>query len=199
MYPKAPIRAPAPVKAPTPLLAPVVPARSPASGYYYYAPIPEALPCRISRRRSSCVSVTPKMWSACSTTCVPPMATRRRVAPPPPMRTLACDPEKDPSCRPQLVQKAPSGVFHRYPTCDTTTDPYCLLRMRQAAQNQEAAPPPSSLKRPCNPLVDSDCNPLTATRFVDLSRYAQTQEKEREQDPQDEPAPARGLGLRSPL
>lgn len=36
---------------------------------------------------------------------------------------LGCDP-KDPTCKPQLVQKAPSGLFLRYPNCDPR-DPRC--------------------------------------------------------------------------
>ncbi|XP_061096406.1 uncharacterized protein LOC133127490 isoform X2 [Conger conger] len=192
MYPKAPIRAPAPVKAPAPVLAPVAPGKSPASGYYYYSPIQK--PFLSAQQKAELLRI-------CDAKDVECMQYHLRAAygytpsggPAPSYAHLGCDPERDLNCRPQLVQKAPSGMFHRYPTCDLTTDPYCLMRMHQAGQNQEAAAPPSALKRPCNPLVDNGCNPLTATRFVDLSRYMQTQEKGREQDPQDEPAPARGL------
>ncbi|XP_064188655.1 actinodin1 isoform X1 [Anguilla rostrata] len=195
MYPKAsirapaPIKAPAPVKAPAPILAPVVPARSPASGYYYYAPIPK--PFLSAQQKAELLRI-------CDTKDVECLQYHLRAAygytpsagPAPSYAHLGCDPKKDPNCTPQLVQKAPSGMFYRYPTCDPTTDPYCLMRMHQAAQNQQPAAPPAGLKRPCNPLLDKNCNPLTATRLVDLSQYMQTQEKEKQQDPQDEPAPA---------
>ena len=38
---------------------------------------------------------------------------------------LGCDPKKDPGCQPQLVQKAPSGVYLKYPNCDPLRDPRC--------------------------------------------------------------------------
>ncbi|KAG5850408.1 hypothetical protein ANANG_G00082070 [Anguilla anguilla] len=162
---------------------------SPASGYYYYAPIPK--PFLSAQQKAELLRI-------CDTKDVECLQYHLRAAygytpsagPAPSYAHLGCDPKKDPNCTPQLVQKAPSGMFYRYPTCDPTTDPYCLMRMHQAAQNQQPAAPPAGLKRPCNPLLDKNCNPLTATRLVDLSQYMQTQEKEKQQDPQDEPAPA---------
>jgi len=38
---------------------------------------------------------------------------------------LGCDPKKDPTCKPKLVQKAPSGLYLQYPNCDPLRDPYC--------------------------------------------------------------------------
>lgn len=38
---------------------------------------------------------------------------------------LGCDPKKDPTCKPKLVQKAPSGLYLQYPNCNPLQDPHC--------------------------------------------------------------------------
>ncbi|XP_036376270.1 actinodin1 [Megalops cyprinoides] len=183
VYPKAPYTAPAPppapVKAPAPVRAPVVPVKVPGSGYYYYAP--QYQPFLSAQQRAELLRI-------CDAKDVECLQYHLRAAyghsasagPAPSYAHLGCDPKKDPNCMPQLVQKAPSGLYSQYPVCDPRYDPYCLLRPL-VAQNIEA--PPGD--RPCNPLLDDNCNPLTATRLADLSRPAQ------DEDPKDEPAGAR--------
>ncbi|KAI1891318.1 hypothetical protein AGOR_G00142560 [Albula goreensis] len=187
----APIKPPppAPAKAPAPVRVPVYPVKAPASGYYYYAPLQQSF--LTAQQRSELLRI-------CDAKDVECLQYHLRAAygykpsagPAPSYAHLGCDPKKDPACRPQLVQKGPSGLYSPYLPCDLASDPYCLLRaaQAQAAQNLEAA----GGEKPCNPLLDDNCNPLTATRLADLSRYVQPKAQEQEQAPRDEPAPASG-------
>uniref|UniRef100_A0A8C2Z6D7 Actinodin1 n=1 Tax=Cyclopterus lumpus TaxID=8103 RepID=A0A8C2Z6D7_CYCLU len=70
---------------------------------------------------------------------------------------LGCDPSKDPSCKPKLVQKASSGLYLQYPNCDPLRDPLCAHTAPRAPNPPAAAGPGS-----CNPLYEEGCNPLTA-------------------------------------
>ncbi|CDQ92067.1 unnamed protein product [Oncorhynchus mykiss] len=105
---------------------------------------------------------------------------RPATGPAPSYAALGCNPTKDPYCRPQLVEKGPSGFFHLYPTCDPATDPLCMASV--------ATPPPTPLETPkeqhCNPLFDKGCNPLTANKLAGLTKPVL------EYTPKDVPAPA---------
>uniref|UniRef100_A0A672GF76 Actinodin1 n=1 Tax=Salarias fasciatus TaxID=181472 RepID=A0A672GF76_SALFA len=86
---------------------------------------------------------------------------------------LGCDPKKDPSCKPKLVQKAPSGLYLQYPNCDPLRDPFCAYSASRAPNPPAPAGPGS-----CNPLYEDNCNPLTATRFASPPNLYKGEEKD---------------------
>uniref|UniRef100_A0A8C7PGX0 Actinodin1 n=1 Tax=Oncorhynchus mykiss TaxID=8022 RepID=A0A8C7PGX0_ONCMY len=149
---------PAPVKAPAPLYArsPVA-IKDPHSGYYYYSPAVQSF---LSKEQKS------ELLRICSAEDVECLQFHLRAAfghkpsagPLPSYAHLGCDP-KDPACKPQLVQKGPSGLFLRYPNCDPR-DPRCAYAPRAPAPYAPAGP------GSCNPLFEDGCNPLTATKFA---------------------------------
>lgn len=57
---------------------------------------------------------------------------------------LGCDPHKDPSCKPKLVQKAPSGLYLQYPNCDPLRDPYCAYAASLAVRQLRESDPPAA-------------------------------------------------------
>uniref|UniRef100_A0A8C7DQ36 Actinodin1 n=1 Tax=Oncorhynchus kisutch TaxID=8019 RepID=A0A8C7DQ36_ONCKI len=150
---------PAPVKAPAPLYArsPVA-IKDPHSGYYYY--YSPAVQSFLSKEQKS------ELLRICSAEDVECLQFHLRAAfghkpsagPLPSYAHLGCDP-KDPACKPQLVQKGPSGLFLRYPNCDPR-DPRCAYAPRAPAPYAPAGP------GSCNPLFEDGCNPLTATKFA---------------------------------
>lgn len=92
---------------------------------------------------------------------------------------LGCDPTKDPYCRPKLVARGPSGLYHLYPGCNPATDPLCVANVAApAAQTAEGEAPKDKF---CNPLYDEGCNPLTAGKLSGLTSPIYV--------PKDEPAP----------
>ncbi|XP_030623434.1 actinodin1 [Chanos chanos] len=180
--------APAPVKAPAYIHSPVV--KDPRSGYYYYAPMVQSF--LTSEQKAELLRI-------CDAEDVECLQYHLRAAygyrpasgSVPSYAHLGCDPKTDPKCMPQLVQKTPSGLYLRYPHCDPRVDPYCAYAAAlQAAQNTEAPSPSAPLERPCNPLFDDNCNPLTATKFASLGLEPES--------PKDEPASASGA-LRAPV
>ncbi|XP_015246139.1 PREDICTED: AT-rich interactive domain-containing protein 1A-like [Cyprinodon variegatus] len=154
----------APAKAPAPLYVRAAPqAKDPASGHYYYSPSAMSF---LSREQKA------ELLRICSADDVECLQYHLRAAygyrpsagPLPSYSHLGCDPKKDPSCTPKLVQKAPSGLYLQYPNCDPQRDPYCAYGaslMAPRAPNPPAHAGPGS----CNPLFEDNCNPLTATRF----------------------------------
>ncbi|KAL7374144.1 hypothetical protein ABVT39_022821 [Epinephelus coioides] len=168
--------APAPVKAPAPLyVRSAAPAKDPQSGYYYYAP--SAVPFLSKEQKAELLRI-------CSSDDVECLQYHLRAAygyapsagPPPSYAHLGCDPKKDPSCKPKLVQKAPSGLYLQYPNCDPR-DPLCAHAaslVAPRAPNPPAAAGPGS----CNPLFEEGCNPLTATRFATPPEAYKSEEKE---------------------
>uniref|UniRef100_A0A4W6BSZ4 Actinodin1 n=2 Tax=Lates calcarifer TaxID=8187 RepID=A0A4W6BSZ4_LATCA len=96
---------------------------------------------------------------------------------------LGCDPKKDPTCKPKLVQKAPSGLYLQYPGCDPLRDPFCAYAAPRAPNPPAPAGPGS-----CNPLFEDGCNPLTATKFATPPEAYNTEETDEaapESDPND--------------
>uniref|UniRef100_A0A8C2Z6E0 Actinodin1 n=1 Tax=Cyclopterus lumpus TaxID=8103 RepID=A0A8C2Z6E0_CYCLU len=81
---------------------------------------------------------------------------------------LGCDPSKDPSCKPKLVQKASSGLYLQYPNCDPLRDPLCAHTASLVVSG------PGS----CNPLYEEGCNPLTATRFANPPKAYQNEKED---------------------
>ncbi|XP_037389706.1 actinodin1 [Pygocentrus nattereri] len=183
----APVKTPVPVKAPAPVAiktpayfrSPVV--KDPRSGYYYHASLTQ--PFLSAEQRAELLRI-------CDAEDVECLQYHLRAAygynaptgPLPSYSHLGCDPKSDPNCVPHLVQKTPSGLYLRYPNCDPRVDPYCAYAAAlAAAQNVEAPSAPAPLERPCNPLYDQNCNPLTAIKFASLAASAD--------EPKDEPAP----------
>ncbi|XP_072534540.1 actinodin1 [Salminus brasiliensis] len=176
----APVKmpAPAPVKTPAYIRTPVV--KDPRSGYYYYSPMLQ--PFLSAEQKAELLRI-------CDTEDVECLQYHLRAAygykaasgALPSYAHLGCDPKSDPNCRPQLVQKAPSGLYLRYPNCDPRVDPYCAYAASMAAAQKMEAPSPSApLERPCNPLYEENCNPLTAIGYARLAS----------DEPKDESAPA---------
>ncbi|KAK6299611.1 hypothetical protein J4Q44_G00296440 [Coregonus suidteri] len=173
--------APAPVKAPAPLYArsPVA-VKDPHSGYYYYSPAVQSF---LSKEQKA------ELLRICSAEDVECLQFHLRAAfgykpsagPLPSYAHLGCDP-KDPACKPQLVQKAPSGLFLRYPNCDPR-DPRCAYAASLQAPRAPAPPAPAG-PGSCNPLFEDGCNPLTATKFA-------TAPEEFNDEHKDEPAAMR--------
>ncbi|KAM9790543.1 actinodin2 isoform 1-T1 [Syngnathus typhle] len=151
--------APAPAKAPAPILPMAL--KSP-TGFYHYAPILEPF---LSQEQKA------ELLRICSHDDVECLQYHLRAAygyrpaagPALPYAALKCDP-KDPYCKPMIVQKAPTGYYHRlYPTCDPA-DPLCVAS--PAGLGDDPAPQ----EQHCNPLFDAGCNPLTATKLGGLTK-----------------------------
>ncbi|XP_061877957.1 actinodin1 isoform X1 [Entelurus aequoreus] len=168
--------APAPVKTPAPLYVRSSPAKEPQSGYHYFAP--------------SSISFLPKEQKAellriCGAEDVECLQYHLRAAygyspsggAPPSYAQLGCDPQKDPTCIPQLVPRAPSGLHLKYPNCDPLRDPYCAYSASQAAPRASKIPAPAGIGS-CNPLFEDGCNPLTATKFASPPESYQQEEPE---------------------
>ncbi|XP_026792065.3 actinodin2 isoform X1 [Pangasianodon hypophthalmus] len=159
--PEEPPPAPVSVKSPSPLLLPS-PIRTP-SGYHYYAPALQ--PFLSSEQRAELLRI-------CSPSDVECLQYHLRAAygyrpaltPVPSYAYLGCDPSKDPYCRPTMLAKNPSGLYHVYPHCNPAVDPLCVSNIAPAAQSAEEAP----REQHCNPLFETGCNPLTANRLVTL-------------------------------
>ncbi|XP_051538109.1 uncharacterized protein LOC127431622 [Myxocyprinus asiaticus] len=160
----APAPAPAPVKAPAYLHTPVV--KDPRSGNYYYSQLVQ--PFLSAQQRAELL----RICDAEDVECLQyhlraAYGYKPAAALGPSYAHLGCDPKIEPHCVPHLVQKAPSGLYQSYPHCDPRVDPYCAHAAALAsAQNLEAPSSPPTSDRPCNPLYDDNCNPLTATRFA---------------------------------
>ncbi|XP_056594938.1 actinodin1 [Triplophysa dalaica] len=178
----APVKAaaPAPVKAPAYLRTPVM--KDPRSGHYYYSPLVQSF---LTAEQKS------ELLRICDAEDVECLQYHLRAAygykpaavMAPSYAHLGCDPKTDPRCVPHLSQKAPSSLYTAYPHCDPRVDPYCAYAYALASsQNLEAPSSPSASERPCNPLYDDSCNPLTASRFGSLSYNA----------PKDEPSSESG-------
>ncbi|KAJ8389641.1 hypothetical protein AAFF_G00118780 [Aldrovandia affinis] len=177
-----PAKAPAPIKGPIPILTPLLPLPGNAPlGYYYYAPVLE--PFLKPEQRAELLRI-------CDPTDVECLQYHLRAAygyrpasgPAPSYSHLGCDPKKNPFCKPTLVQKSPTGLYHLYPTCDPEFDPFCkpgaLAPAPQAAKSDEAPKEQS-----CNPIFDDNCNPLTATKLAGITKPVL------EYTPTEEPAP----------
>ncbi|XP_034416589.1 actinodin1 [Cyclopterus lumpus] len=169
--------APAPVKAPAPLyVRSAAPAKDPQSGYYYYSPSAASF---LSKEQKA------ELLRICSSDDVECLQYHLRAAhghapsagPLPSYAHLGCDPSKDPSCKPKLVQKASSGLYLQYPNCDPLRDPLCAHTaslVAPRAPNPPAAAGPGS----CNPLYEEGCNPLTATRFANPPKAYQNEKED---------------------
>ncbi|XP_070841851.1 actinodin1 [Chaetodon trifascialis] len=169
--------APAPVKAPAPLyVRSAAPAKDPQSGYYYYAP--SAVPFLSKEQKAELLRI-------CSSDDVECLQYHLRAAyghvpsagPLPSYAHLGCDPKKDPTCKPKLVQKAPSGLYMQYPNCDPLRDPLCAYAASLVAPRAPSPPAPAG-PGSCNPLFEEGCNPLTATRFASPPEAYNNEEKE---------------------
>ncbi|KAM9551023.1 uncharacterized protein ACWYII_026142 isoform 2-T2 [Salvelinus alpinus] len=171
---------PGPVKAPAPnyVRSPVA-VKEPHSGYYYS---PAVQPFLSKEQKAELLRI-------CSAEDVDCLQYHLRAAfghnpsagPLPSYAHLGCDP-KDPTCKPQLVQKAPSGLFRRYPNCDPR-DPRCAYAASLQAPHAPAPPAPAG-PGSCNPLFEDGCNPLTATKYA-------TAPEEFKEEHKDEPAAMR--------
>ncbi|XP_045911454.1 actinodin1 [Micropterus dolomieu] len=168
--------APAPVKAPAPLyVRSAAPAKDPQSGYYYYAP--SAVPFLSKEQKVELLRI-------CSSDDVECLQYHLRAAhgyapsagPLPSYAHLGCDPKKDPTCKPKLVQKTPSGHYLQYPNCDPR-DPLCAYAASLVAPRTPNPPAPAG-PGSCNPLFEEGCNPLTATRFATPPEAYRNEEKE---------------------
>uniref|UniRef100_A0A8B9L100 Actinodin1 n=1 Tax=Astyanax mexicanus TaxID=7994 RepID=A0A8B9L100_ASTMX len=190
-YP-ASVKSPAPVKVPVPaplktpayIRTPVV--KDPRSGYYYYSSMLQ--PFLSAEQKNELLRICDAEDIECLQYHLrAAYGYKAAVAPHPSYAHLGCDPKSDPHCRPQLVQKTPAGLYLRYPHCDPR-DPYCAYAASlAAAQNLEAPSPPAPLERPCNPLYEENCNPLTAIKYGSLAS----------DEPKDEPTPA-ASAMRAP-
>ncbi|XP_069015487.1 actinodin1 [Embiotoca jacksoni] len=154
--------APAPVKSPAPLyVRSAASAKDPQSGYYYYAP--SAVPFLSKEQKAELLRV-------CAPEDVECLQYHLRAAhgytpsagSAPSYAHLGCDPTKNPSCKPKLVQKAPSGLYLQYPNCDPLRDPRCAYAAAARAPSPAVSAGPGS----CNPIFEEGCNPLTATRLA---------------------------------
>nr|XP_015810962.2 actinodin1 [Nothobranchius furzeri]XP_054607014.1 actinodin1 [Nothobranchius furzeri] len=155
----------APAKAPAPLYvrSAAAPAKDQQSGYYHYAP--SAVSFLTAEQKAELLRI-------CSSDDVDCLQYHLRAAygyhpsaaSLPSYAHLGCDPKKDPSCKPKLVQKAPSGLYSQYPNCDPYRDPYCAYAASLAAPRAPNPPAPAG-PGSCNPLFEDNCNPLTATRY----------------------------------
>ncbi|XP_060950242.1 actinodin1 [Limanda limanda] len=156
--------APAPVKAPAPMYVRSAPAKDPQSGYQYYAP--STTPFLSKEQKAELLRI-------CASEDVECLQYHLRAAygykpsagPVPSYAHLGCDPKKDPTCKPKLVQKAPSGVYLQYPNCDPVRDPACAYAASLVAARAPKQPAPAG-PGSCNPLYEEGCNPLSATRFA---------------------------------
>uniref|UniRef100_A0A3Q2XWC6 Actinodin1 n=1 Tax=Hippocampus comes TaxID=109280 RepID=A0A3Q2XWC6_HIPCM len=163
----APAQAPAPVKSPAPLFVrPAAAAKEPQSGYYYYAPSSVSF---LSKEQKA------ELLRVCGAEDVECLQYHLRAAygyPPaagnsPAYAHLGCDPQVDPTCKPQ---KASSGLY-QYPNCDPLRDPYCAYVAPRVTN-------PASGPGSCNPIFEDGCNPLTATKFVTPQEAYKTEPSE---------------------
>ncbi|KAM7390173.1 hypothetical protein PAMA_008377 [Pampus argenteus] len=167
--------APAPAKAPAPLYVRSAPAKDPQSGYHYFSP--SAVPFLSKEQKAELLRI-------CSSDDVECLQYHLRAAygyapsagSLPSYAHLGCDPKKDPNCKPKLVQKAPSGVYLQYPNCDPR-DPFCAYAASLVAPRAPNPPAPAG-PGSCNPLVEENCNPLTATRFASPPEAYKNEEQE---------------------
>uniref|UniRef100_A0A3Q3DDK2 Actinodin1 n=1 Tax=Hippocampus comes TaxID=109280 RepID=A0A3Q3DDK2_HIPCM len=159
--------APAPVKSPAPLFVrPAAAAKEPQSGYYYYAPSSVSF---LSKEQKA------ELLRVCGAEDVECLQYHLRAAygyPPaagnsPAYAHLGCDPQVDPTCKPQ---KASSGLY-QYPNCDPLRDPYCAYVAPRVTN-------PASGPGSCNPIFEDGCNPLTATKFVTPQEAYKTEPSE---------------------
>uniref|UniRef100_A0A668A2G9 Actinodin1 n=1 Tax=Myripristis murdjan TaxID=586833 RepID=A0A668A2G9_9TELE len=169
VLPAAAAPAPAPVKAPAPLyVRSAVPVKDPHSGYHYYSPAVQSF---LSKEQKA------ELLRICSADDVECLQYHLRAAygykpsagPLPSYAHLGCDPKSDPNCKPQLVQKAPSGLYLQYPGCDPLRDPYCAYAASLVVYFFYCS---------CNPLFEDGCNPLTATRFSSPPGTYKNEDKE---------------------
>ncbi|XP_028831419.1 actinodin2 [Denticeps clupeoides] len=167
----APAKVPAPILnsfLPLPLRTPVVP---------FYAPVVE--PFLSAEQRAELLRICSPSDVECLQYHLRAAYGYKPIGPVPSYGSLGCDPSKDPYCWPRLVQRAPSGLYHLYPTCDPDYDPFCVAPPAAlAAADSQDAPKGQH----CNPLFDEGCNPLSATRLAGLSKPVV------EFTPKDEPA-----------
>ncbi|XP_029934651.1 actinodin1 [Myripristis murdjan] len=177
VLPAAAAPAPAPVKAPAPLyVRSAVPVKDPHSGYHYYSPAVQSF---LSKEQKA------ELLRICSADDVECLQYHLRAAygykpsagPLPSYAHLGCDPKSDPNCKPQLVQKAPSGLYLQYPGCDPLRDPYCAYAASLVAPRAPNPPAPAG-PGSCNPLFEDGCNPLTATRFSSPPGTYKNEDKE---------------------
>ncbi|KAM9332652.1 actinodin1 [Pholidichthys leucotaenia] len=162
--PYMPLALPAATAAPAFVRA-AAPAKEPKSGYHYYAPSAVSF---LSKEQKA------ELLRICSADDVECLQYHLRAAygytasagARPSYAHLGCDPKKNPSCKPKMLQKAPAGLYMpHYPSCDPLRDPLCAYA---ASLGAPRAPNPLAHAGPgsCNPLYEEGCNPLTATRFA---------------------------------
>ncbi|XP_057680438.1 actinodin1 [Corythoichthys intestinalis] len=179
VLPAAPAPPPAPVKSPAPLFArSAAPAKDPQAGYYYYAPSAVSF---LSKEQKA------ELLRICNAEDVECLQYHLRAAygyspsagsPPAALAHLGCDPKVDPTCKPQPVRKAPSGLYLQYPTCDPLRDPYCAYAASLVAPRAPNPPAPAG-PGSCNPIFEDGCNPLTATKYATPPEaYTQKQSEE---------------------
>ncbi|KAJ3611890.1 hypothetical protein NHX12_021903 [Muraenolepis orangiensis] len=163
--------------APSPVYAraAAAPAKDPRSGYYYYSP--SVQPFLTKEQKAELL----RICSAEDVECLQyhlkaAFGYKPAAGPLPSYAHLGCDPKTDRSCQPQLVQKAPSGVYLKYPNCDPLKDPRCAYA---ASLSAPRAPNPPAHAGPgsCNPLLEEGCNPLTATKFASPPEEFQDEQK----------------------
>ncbi|CAL8292657.1 unnamed protein product [Lota lota] len=167
----------APAAAPAPVYArAAAPAKNTQSGYYYYSPAVQ--PFLTKDQKAELL----RICSAEDVECLQyhlkaAFGYKPAAGPLPSYAHLGCDPKKDPGCQPQLVQRAPSGVYMKYPNCDPLRDPRCAY---EASLSAPRAPNPPARAGPgsCNPLMEEGCNPLTATKFASPPEKYKDEQKE---------------------
>ncbi|KAK2895855.1 actinodin2 [Channa argus] len=177
---KEPEPAPAPANVPAPILTPLLPAPLKSStGFYYYAPVLE--PFLSTEQRAELLRICkPDDVECLQYHLRAAYGYRPSAVPAPSYAALKCDPS-DPYCMPLLVQKAPTGFYHLLsPNCDPAVDPLCVTSVAAPAPLAAAESPK---EQQCNPLFDTGCNPLTATKMSSLTKPVL------EFAPRDEPAP----------
>ncbi|XP_072544731.1 actinodin2 [Salminus brasiliensis] len=175
--PQAPSEEPS--SAPAPIFSPLLPMPLKAPLGSYYAPVHE--PFLSAEQKSELLRI-------CNPSDVECLQYHLRAAygykpalgPAASYAHLGCDPTVDPYCRPTLVAKGPSGLYHLYPNCDPATDPLCATNVAPSAQSAGTEEAP---RQYCNPLFDKDCSPLSATRLAGLTKPVL------EYTPIDKPAP----------
>ncbi|KAF7660204.1 hypothetical protein LDENG_00286020 [Lucifuga dentata] len=177
----------APAKSPSPLyVRSAAPAKDPQSGFYY---APSSVSFLTKEQKAELLRI-------CSSDDVECLQYHLRAAygytpsagSLPSYAHLGCDPKKDPNCKPQLVQKAPSGLYLKYPNCDPY-DFFCAYTASLVAPRAPNPPAPAGLGF-CNPLFEDGCNPLTATRFATPPDSYKNEEKEEAAAIRAVPAPS---------